>query len=90
IMYASNDVETIISLHEKIKQIQGIEVFRAAKNSLDVVTANVSKGKALIEYASDLGVDRGEIIAMGDGENDLSMLLEVGFPITLENGEDCL
>lgn len=90
IMYASNEVETLIPLHEKIKQIQGIEVFRAAKNSLDVVAANVSKGKALIDYASDLGIDRSEIIAMGDGENDLSMLLEVGFPVTLENGEDCL
>lgn len=90
IMYASNDTEIIVSLQEKIKQIQGVEVFRAAKNSLDIVSENVSKGKALIEYAKELGIDKREIIAMGDGENDLSMLLAVGFSVTLENGEDCL
>ncbi|MFA6075793.1 MAG: HAD family hydrolase [Negativicutes bacterium] len=90
LVYAAADVATMIPLQEELKQIQGIEILRAAKNVLDIVTENVSKGKALLEYANGLGIDGNEIVAIGDGENDLSMLSAVGFPVTLENGEACL
>lgn len=43
-----------------------------------------------VEFTEILGIEKEEIVAIGDGENDLEMLKLVGFPVTLENGEEIL
>lgn len=90
IVYVTNESETIHPFQNDIRKISGIEAYRVGKGSLDIVTTGVSKGQVLIDYAKSLGIDQKEIIAMGDSENDLSMLEVVGYPVTLENGEEAL
>ena len=49
---------------------------------------NVSKGNALEDYASMLGIEKEEIVAIGDSENDLEMLNFAGFSVAMGNAED--
>ena len=46
--------------------------------NLEINAAGVNKGKAMIELGKLLGIPREEIMAFGDGNNDLKMLKEVG------------
>lgn len=90
VVYATKNIESIALLQESLRKIKHIEVVRGAKNSLDIMREKVSKGNTLLKYANKLGIKKSEIIAIGDGENDLSMLNAAGFSVTLENGEECL
>ncbi len=47
-----------------------------------------SKGNALLEYAKSVGINKDEIIAIGDGMNDLSMIEAVGMGVAMGNAFD--
>ena len=55
---------------------------------INVVAYDVSKGKALKALASFLGIPLTEVIAIGDGVNDIPLLSSVGLAIAMENAPD--
>jgi Cof subfamily protein (haloacid dehalogenase superfamily) len=55
---------------------------------INVLAPGVSKGKALESLASHLGISMNEIMAIGDGANDISLLSSVGFAIAMGNAPD--
>lgn len=54
----------------------------------NIVAREVSKGKALEVLASHLGVSMSEVIAIGDGTNDVSLLSTAGLAIAMENAPE--
>ena len=55
---------------------------------LEFISNDAGKGTALIEVAKLYGIDRSEIIAVGDSYNDVSMLEYAGYSIAVENAPD--
>jgi Cof subfamily protein (haloacid dehalogenase superfamily) len=55
---------------------------------VNVVALDVSKGKALEALASFLMVSLTDIIAIGDGTNDVSLLSTAGFAVAMGNASD--
>jgi Cof subfamily protein (haloacid dehalogenase superfamily) len=53
---------------------------------IDVLPANCTKGRSLSEWASRQGLQRDEILAVGDNHNDLEMLQVAGIPVVMANG----
>lgn len=51
----------------------------------EILTKGVSKADALRKLMDKLGVESSEVMAIGDGLNDLSMMDAVGFPIAMGN-----
>lgn len=54
-------------------------------NFINIVDPEVSKGKALEALASHLGVSVSEVIAIGDGVNDLPLLSTAGLAVAMGN-----
>ncbi len=79
----TSELETI---KLQLRHIKGIEIVFGSKNGLDINASGVNKGQALLQFGQINNILPANIIAMGDSENDLSMLCVVGMPITLENG----
>ncbi len=52
---------------------------------VNIVAPEVSKGKALETLVSHLGVSLSEVIAIGDGTNDLSLFSSAGLAIAMGN-----
>ena len=55
---------------------------------INVISRKVSKGKALEELASFLGVALSGVIAIGNGDNDISLLSTAGLGIAMGNSPD--
>lgn len=73
---------------EELREVSGIEVTGALKRNIEVNAAGVNKGRALVRLGEKLGIRREEIMAFGDGSNDLKMLAEVGTGVAMENAKD--
>ncbi len=55
--------------------------------TLEVMAAGVSKGAALGRVLAGLGLKRSEVIAFGDGMNDLELLQEAGKGVVMGNAD---
>jgi hydroxymethylpyrimidine pyrophosphatase-like HAD family hydrolase len=60
-------------------------VTTSAPGFLDVVGHGVSKGNALLTVLKQIGLASDEIIAIGDGDNDLSVFEVAGYRIAMGN-----
>jgi len=64
----------------------------AARNLciLDILNAGCSKGHALERWSNYRGIDRSEVMAIGDNYNDIEMLDFAGHPVIMGNASDDL
>lgn len=60
-------------------------IVRSSPFFLEILNNNVSKGNALIKLAEHLDIKLNEIMAIGDNENDLSMLKIAGISVGMKN-----
>lgn len=70
----------------ELREIGDLEITNALGNNLEVNAPGVNKGQGLIRLGKMLGIKREEIMAFGDGTNDLKMIQEVGLGVAMENG----
>ncbi len=55
---------------------------------LEFYSKETSKGQAVLNYARQLGINADEIIAIGDGMNDLTMINMAGLGVAMGNASD--
>jgi len=62
-----------------------IDVTKSHPLLAEIISPGVSKAAAIKILAKKFGIDKSEIAAIGDGDNDLPMLLEAGMSIAMGN-----
>ena len=65
-----------------------LELISSGPNLYDVMCKGVSKGNALIELADYLGIPADKTFAIGDSDNDLSMIRSAKYGIAVGNATD--
>ena len=57
---------------------------------LEVYSSDAGKGKTLVAFADKLGIDIADVIAVGDSNNDSTMIEEAGLGLAVDNACDAL
>lgn len=78
--------EERLEAFQRMKTETNLEVTGALINDIEVNRTGVNKGTALLDLGEMLGIRQEEIMACGDGLNDLEMISRVGFGVAMENG----
>ena len=65
-----------------------IDVTKSTPIYTEIICPGVSKAAAINILAQKLGIDRSEVMAIGDSDNDLPMLKAAGTSIAMGNGTD--
>lgn len=82
-----DDREKIAALREEMSKLD-VEIASSYDNNFEVMNKGVSKGNAVAVLAEYFGIDREEIICMGDNENDISMIEYAGLGIAMANATE--
>ncbi|MDR1795308.1 MAG: Cof-type HAD-IIB family hydrolase [Erysipelotrichaceae bacterium] len=61
-------------------------IYRATPTNIDITVAKASKGQALANLVKRLGLKKEEILALGDGDNDIGMIELAGIGLAIGNG----
>lgn len=73
---------------KELEAEDGLELVGSLRYNIEINAAGVNKGKGLVNLGRMLGIRREEIMACGDGDNDIVMLREAGFGVAMANGEE--
>ncbi|RKD27506.1 hypothetical protein SAMN02745883_00595 [Caminicella sporogenes DSM 14501] len=84
----TDDIKLLDQIAEILNKEKTIEVRKSLTNMLDIMNSGVSKGNAVKKLADSLGIKREEIIAVGDNENDISMIEYAGLGVAMANAEE--
>ena len=85
-----SDSEKLQGLRNDIAGTGIVSVSQSMKDNLEVMNIGVTKGNAVKILANIYGIQREEIIAIGDNENDMSMVEYAGLGIAMGNAEESL
>ncbi len=82
--------EVLEKVRVMAKELLGerINIFFSSPIYMEFVHPEVSKGNALEEAARLAGVDLKDTIAIGDGDNDLPMIMKAGLGCAMKNGAE--
>lgn len=89
-MLASDNEEALVGLEEHWrKRLNGVlDVFRSEPYFLEVVPCSVDKANTLGILMEKLGVKPEEVMAIGDGVCDFSMIQMAGLGVAMGNAQD--
>lgn len=62
-----------------------LSIYRSAPFYLEVMATGIDKARSLHRLVNHMGIDRNQIIAFGDGYNDISMIEYAGLGIAMGN-----
>ena len=82
--------EKYLQLREMLDTYKDIQYFRSTNDMLDIVSIHADKGKSALALADHLGVSRENVIAIGDNENDISMLTDSSYGIAMGDAPEIL
>ena len=82
------DMEERTQAWRELREVSGLELVGSLKYNIEINAAGVNKGTGLVNLGKVLGIKREEIMAFGDGDNDIVMLKEAGIGVAMANAED--
>ena len=68
----------------------GIDCFKSQSHILEIVPNNVNKGEAIKILSNHYNIDISQVIAIGDDENDVTMIMAAGLGVAMENAKVCV
>jgi len=80
--------EERIACRKVIEGTDGLSVVDVDPNNLEIISGKAGKGTALYALADKLGIDRTATIAVGDSDNDKSIVKAAGMGISVSNACD--
>ena len=82
--------ELLVELEEKMKAFFGeaLSISRSAPFFLEIMAPGVGKDHSLARLLAQLDLTREQLIAFGDGFNDLTMLRFAGMGVAMANAAD--
>lgn len=88
VVVVNDNIELLGKVRTEIEQLTNIDVMSSNYDNFEVMNKGVNKGAALEKLSDMLGIAASEMIAIGDNENDISMIKYAGLGIAMGNGED--
>lgn len=86
-MAVGDDAKKIKEAKDEFIKLNRFQVVSSMKNAFEVMAKTTSKGNALKKICDYYGIDRNEIISIGDNENDISMIEFAGLGVAMGNAE---
>lgn len=70
---------------DRVERIDGVRIIFPWPTDLEITSREADKGEALLSLAGSLGLEREEVMAVGDSNNDLGLMKAAGFSVAMGN-----
>ncbi|ORX82268.1 hypothetical protein BCR32DRAFT_326930 [Anaeromyces robustus] len=84
-VHVSPETEEMRQKLQELGKEYNLECCHSMPWFIEYMPYNTNKGTGLTELIKSLNIDKDEVIAFGDGGNDLELFQSVGWPVAMEN-----
>lgn len=86
------DGDVMAEVEKKVKPLldDKLDVYRSEPFFLEILPKGINKANALEKLLEEVGALREELMAFGDGYNDISMIEYAGMGVAMANGNDII
>lgn len=88
IIFAHHNEEMLLEMLSGLKEhplAESYDFVHSEKSLMEIMPKGINKGVAIHKFSELLGIDKKNIIAIGDFENDVEMIKEAGVGIAVAN-----
>lgn len=83
-----DDLEFRADLYDKLQKYPNVNAVSSHFTNIEITEQTTSKGDALLFLQEKYDLDRSEILAIGDNDNDISMIKNAGIGVAMGNASD--
>ena len=85
----TGEPELLVKLQDKLRNELGnkLSIYRSESFFLEIMSLNIDKALSINELLKILKIDKKDLICIGDGFNDKSMIEFAGLGIAMENAK---
>lgn len=86
----TGDGDYLATMEKKLQEEykDTLSIYRSESYFLEIMPPKVDKAQSLDYFLEDQGLDKEQLIACGDGYNDMSMIQYAGLGVAMENAKD--
>ena len=89
-VYFHDDPEVLKKACDRLQQTSNVSCERSWSDRMDVANGGNTKGGTLLRLAEEWGILPEEIIAVGDNDNDVSMVTRAGLGVAMGHSSEAL
>ncbi len=82
------DAKTRLEVINTLKEYGKVSVTTSSPNNAEITSLKATKGNALKDICDILGFNRENVLALGDSDNDLDMIIFAGCGVAMANASD--
>jgi HAD superfamily hydrolase (TIGR01484 family) len=86
--YYTEDMAVLAEIRSTVEAWDLLEITNSHPCNIELNPKGISKASGLEEVCKLLGISMSEVIAMGDSENDISMIRSAGLGVAMGNAQD--
>jgi HAD superfamily hydrolase (TIGR01484 family) len=88
--YYTEDLAVLTEIRNTVEAWGQLEITNSHPCNIELNPKGISKASGMEEVCKMLGIRMSEVIAMGDSENDISMIREAGLGVAMGNAQDAV
>ncbi|MGO4269225.1 Cof-type HAD-IIB family hydrolase [Paenibacillus sp. TAF58] len=86
--YYTENMEKLQQIRDIVEGWGTLEITNSHPSNIELNPLGISKASGVETVCQLLGISMSEVIAMGDSENDIAMIREVGLGVAMGNAQD--
>jgi Cof subfamily protein (haloacid dehalogenase superfamily) len=83
----TQDLDILKNARAEAESLSNVTIMSSNYDNFEIMNKGVNKGDSLKQLAEMLNISSDEVMAIGDNENDLTMLSYAGLGVAMENAE---
>lgn len=89
-LFYSTETAEILALRERLQKEHHFTRTDYGNLGFEIVSGDHNKGTALLDVMKRLHVSKEEVLAVGDGRNDVDLFHAAGYRVSMGNGDEAL
>ncbi|WNQ12620.1 Cof-type HAD-IIB family hydrolase [Paenibacillus aurantius] len=86
--FFTEDKEVLQKIRGELEDMALFEITNSHPDNLEINPRGISKASGIMEVCNLLGIKMEEVIAMGDSQNDLTMIKSAGLGVAMGNAQE--